>query len=231
MALSWAATTILALTLSCLLILTTWKWRSKGAKLPPGPLPLPFLGNLLQLRITTMLDSCLQLRETYGPVFTVYFGSLPVVVLCGHDAVKEALVGQADDFSGRGRMGSVPKNREEALSFANGERWKIVRRFTLTALWDSGMGKWRIEERILEEDGFLLKEFHKTKGVPIDPTFFLSCAVCNVICSLVFGSRFDYEDGQFQKLLQMIHRTMDSQNSPLAQVSIHLLCAHPPPTH
>ncbi|XP_060041944.1 cytochrome P450 2G1-like [Erinaceus europaeus] len=218
MTLSWATTIILALTLSCLFILTTWKWRNKGAKLPPGPLPLPFLGNLLQLRITAMLDSCLQLRETYGPVFTVYFGSLPVVVLCGHDAVKEALVGQADDFSGRGRMGSVPKNREEGLTFANGEQWKILRRFTLTALRDFGMGKRRIEERILEEAGFLLKEFHKTKGAPINPTFFLSCAVCNVISSIVFGSRFDYEDRQFRKLLQMIQWNLSAINSPLAQL-------------
>lgn len=51
-----------------------------------------------------------QLQKKYGSVFTVYFGPRPVVVLCGHEAVKEALVDQADDFSGRGEMPTLEKN-------------------------------------------------------------------------------------------------------------------------
>lgn len=43
-------------------------------------------------------------------MFTVYFGPRPVVILCGHEAVKEALVDQADDFSGRGEMPTLEKN-------------------------------------------------------------------------------------------------------------------------
>lgn len=53
---------------------------------------------------------CSQLREKYGPVFTVYMGPRPVVVLCGHDAVKEALVDRADEFSGRGELASIERN-------------------------------------------------------------------------------------------------------------------------
>lgn len=52
----------------------------------------------------------LQLKEKYGPVFTVYMGPRPVVILCGHEAVKEALVDRADDFSGRGEMASIERN-------------------------------------------------------------------------------------------------------------------------
>lgn len=51
-----------------------------------------------------------QLQKKYGSVFTVYFGPRPVVILCGHEAVKEALVDQADDFSGRGEMPTMEKN-------------------------------------------------------------------------------------------------------------------------
>lgn len=46
----------------------------------------------------------LQLSETYGPVMTLYMGRQRVVVLVGYDAVKEALVDQADDFTGRGPL-------------------------------------------------------------------------------------------------------------------------------
>lgn len=34
-----------------------------------------------------------QLSSTYGPIFTVWLGLKPVVVLCGYEAVKDALVG------------------------------------------------------------------------------------------------------------------------------------------
>ena len=48
-----------------------------------------------------------QLREKYGDVFTVYLGPRPVVMLCGIEAIREALVDQAEAFSGRGRVSAV----------------------------------------------------------------------------------------------------------------------------
>lgn len=48
-----------------------------------------------------------QFREKYGDVFTVYLGSRPVVVLCGTDAIREALVDQAEAFAGRGKIAVV----------------------------------------------------------------------------------------------------------------------------
>lgn len=42
------------------------------------------------------------------------------------------------------------------------------------------------------------------QGAFIDPTFFLSRTVSNVISSIVFGDRFDYEDKEFLSLLRMM---------------------------
>ncbi|XP_029769056.1 cytochrome P450 2G1-like [Terrapene carolina triunguis] len=219
MELGGAVTIFLALCLSCLLLLSVWKKMHPGGKLPPGPTPLPFLGNLLQLKPDETFKSFMALREKYGPVFTVHLGPRRVVVLCGHEAVKEALVDHAEEFSGRGELASIDRNfKGFGVALANGERWRQLRRFSLTALRNFGMGKRSIEERIQEEAQYLLEEFRKTRGLPFDPIFFLSRTVSNVISAVVFGSRFDYEDETFLSLLRMINESFVEMSSPWAQL-------------
>uniref|UniRef100_A0A8C8SLJ4 Uncharacterized protein n=1 Tax=Pelusios castaneus TaxID=367368 RepID=A0A8C8SLJ4_9SAUR len=206
MELGGAITMFLVICLSCLVLVSVWKKMHKGGKLPPGPTPLPFLGNLLQVKTDQPFKSFLELRDKYGPVFTVHLGPRRVVVLCGHEAVKEALVDQAEEFSGRGELASIDRNFNGfGVAMANGERWRQLRRFSLTTLRNFGMGKRSIEERIQEEARYLLEEFRKTRGLPFDPIFFLSRTVSNVISSVVFGSRFDYEDKTFLSLLIFLY--------------------------
>lgn len=44
-------------------------------------------------------------------------------------------------------------------------------------------------------------------GEPLNPTFVLSCSVFNIICSMIFGRHFDYDD---ESLLPIIHLMNDS---------------------
>lgn len=44
------------------------------------------------------------MRDQYGDVFTLHLGPRPVVILCGTEAIREALVDQGDAFSGRGEI-------------------------------------------------------------------------------------------------------------------------------
>ncbi|XP_033014430.1 cytochrome P450 2G1-like [Lacerta agilis] len=219
MELGGALSIFLGICVSCLLLISAWKRMHKEGKLPPGPTPLPFIGNLLQIKTSEPFKSFLALQQKYGPVFTVYLGPRRVVVLCGHEAVKEALVDQAEEFSGRGELASIDRNFNGfGVALANGERWRQLRRFSLTTLRNFGMGKRSIEERIQEEAQYLLEEFRKTKGLPFDPTFFLSRTVSNVISSVVFGSRFEYDDKVFLSLLRMINESFIEMSTPWAQL-------------
>ncbi|KAL1769286.1 cytochrome P450 family 2 subfamily B [Sigmodon hispidus] len=209
---------LLALLVGFLLLMVRGHPKARG-HLPPGPRPLPLLGNLLQMDRGGFLDSFRQLREKYGDVFTVHLGPRPVVMLYGTKAIREALVDQAEAFSGRGTIAVVrPVFQDYGMIFANGERWKTLRRFSLATMRDFGMGKRSVEERIQEEAQCLVEELRKSQGAPVDPTFLFQCITANIICSIVFGERFDYKDRQFLRLLDLFYRSFSLISSFSSQV-------------
>nr|AKO62668.1 cytochrome P450 2C49 [Sus scrofa] len=210
---------VLVLCLSCLLLLSLWKQNSGKGRLPPGPTPLSILGNILQLDVKDISKSLSNLSKVYGPVFTVYFGLKPAVVLHGYEAVKEALIDGGEEFSGRGHFPMAERvNKGHGIIFSSGKRWKETRRFSLMTLRNFGMGKRSIEERVQEEARCLVEELRKTNASPCDPTFLLGCAPCNVICSIIFHNRFDYTDPNFLTLLEKLNENFRILSSPWIQV-------------
>ncbi|KAM7171376.1 cytochrome P450 2H2-like isoform 4-T4 [Macrochelys suwanniensis] len=160
-----ATTVFLMICISSLLFLSAWRKMSGSRKLPPGPIAFPIIGNTLQLSMKNLPQHVEELSAKYGPIFTIYLGSERVVVLYGHEIVKEALIGLGDEFSGRG---SMP----------------------------------------------IFEKISKGKGRPFDPTLFLTHAVSNVTCSIIFGDRFDYEDKKFVSLISLIQENDKLQRSP-----------------
>ncbi|XP_069602826.1 cytochrome P450 2F3-like isoform X1 [Ranitomeya imitator] len=203
----WSSTFVL-LIIFCVsyIILSYMRIFKEKSTLPPGPMPIPFLGNLLQINTSDIVSTLMKLKDKYGPVYTLYLGPKPGVVICGYKALKEALIDQNDAFGDRGDY-PVFLNfiGDHDIGFTNGESWKNRRRFALLTLRNFGMGKKSIEERILEEVQFLIKEFENTKQSPVDLTIFLARAVSNVICSIIYGNRFDYEDKRLLAITASIY--------------------------
>ncbi|MBZ3881377.1 Cytochrome P450 2C42 [Sciurus carolinensis] len=75
-------------------------------------MPLPIIGNILQIDTKNISKSLTNLSKVYGPVFTLYLGMKPTVVLHGYEAVKEALIDHGEVFSGRGSF-PMEKVQEE----------------------------------------------------------------------------------------------------------------------
>ncbi|XP_075463049.1 cytochrome P450 2G1-like isoform X2 [Ascaphus truei] len=212
-------TIVLAVVISCMLIYSTWSTMYRKCNFPPGPTPLPVIGNLLQIKRGRMVKSLMDLSEKYGSVYTLYFGSRPVIILCGYQAVKEALIDQGDEFSGRGRLPTLDRIIQGyGVILSSGERWKQLRRFTLMTLRNFGMGKRSIEERIQEEAQCLVEELKTYKQSPVNPTNIFVQTVSNVICSVVFGNRYEYDDVKFLKLLNMFNETFILMSSTWGQL-------------
>ncbi|XP_041637318.1 cytochrome P450 2J2-like isoform X2 [Cheilinus undulatus] len=168
---------------------------------PPGPWPLPFLGNIF-----TGVDyrSLEKLSEKYGPVFSVRRGSEKLVFISGYTAIKEALVNQLDSFTDRPIIplfDVVFKGLGIALS--SGYLWKKQRKFANTHLRYFGEGQKSLEHYILVENNFLCDAFRDEQGKPFNPHFIITNAVSNIISSVVFGHRFEYSDPTFRRVLEL----------------------------
>ncbi|XP_053119195.1 cytochrome P450 2C19-like isoform X1 [Hemicordylus capensis] len=210
---------LLVLCLSCLFFLAVRRKRAKHQNLPPGPTPLPLIGNLLQLKTNNIMESLQKMCEKYGPVFTVYFGPERMVVLHSFETVKKVLVEHGDEFTNRGTLPVIDKiNKGFGVLMSNGERWVQLRRFSLTTLRDFGMGKKSIEERIQEEVKHLVKELQAKKGQPFNPVFLFSSATCNVISHILLGERFDYQDQQIVQILHWITASVRFESSTAGQL-------------
>ncbi|XP_041942129.1 cytochrome P450 2K1-like [Alosa sapidissima] len=190
----------------------------KGTE-PPGPTPLPIIGNLLQLDLQKPYDTLCKLSKTYGSVFTVRFGPTKTVVLSGYKTVKEALVNHAEEFGDRG-VSPIFKaiNGGHGIIFSNGEQWKEMRRFALTNLRDYGMGKKSSEEKIIEETRYLSEVFENFKGKAFDTTQPVNYAVSNIISAIVYGSRFDYNDHRFKAMVNRANENIRLGGSPAVQL-------------
>ncbi|XP_052016270.1 cytochrome P450 2D9-like isoform X2 [Apodemus sylvaticus] len=130
------------------------RWTSRY---PPGPVPWPVLGNLLQVDLDNLPYSLYKLQNRYGDVFSLQMAWKPVVVINGLKAMQEVLVTHGEDTADRPPM------------------------------------------PVFEYMGMK----PRSQGQSFNPNTILDKAVCNVIASLIFARRFEYEDPYLIRMLKV----------------------------
>ncbi|XP_026221102.1 cytochrome P450 2D15-like [Anabas testudineus] len=199
-----------ALFLAALLYL--FFFRTHRAKnFPPGPRPVPILGNLLQLNLENPITDLKRLTKQYGNVYSLFIGPRPMVIINGLQALREALVTKAADFSGRSQelmINHVVQVKAPGVILADYNHiWREQRRFGLMTLRNFGLGKHSMEQRILVEVHHLIKHLEQSAGKTLNPQLLFHSAASNVVCQVLFAKHFDYDDEFMKSLVVAFHDT------------------------
>ncbi|XP_056304898.1 cytochrome P450 2B19-like [Danio aesculapii] len=191
---------------------------SYKGRFPPGPTPLPFVGTIPHFLKNPM--GFIRSLSQYGEMTTVHLGRKPAVMLNTLQVIKEAIVQNGTSSSGRPSIPILTWITEGfGIVLATfGHSWRQQRRFALHTLRNFGLGKKSVEERVTEESSYLVPEMLKLEGKPFDPQHAIQNAVSNIICSIVFGDRFEYDNKRFEYLLEIIKENINQSGSLVGQV-------------
>ncbi|KAI6197766.1 hypothetical protein M3Y94_01263700 [Aphelenchoides besseyi] len=153
-----------------------WKRRSY----PPGPTPLPIVGNTHQFK-KRPYDCWLDWRKQFGSVYTFWHTEIPVVVFADYETIYETLVKDAETYSGRqsfGKQSDILHGGRFGVVDTDGELWRSQRRFILSTFRDFGMGKNLMQTKIHQQIEELISdcsEEQKQKGVVDLPAHIERC--------------------------------------------------------
>ncbi|OCT77340.1 uncharacterized protein LOC379464 isoform X2 [Xenopus laevis] len=190
--------------LTLLFLSSLWRQQKRSHVLPPGPTPIPLLGTPSYLTRDGIIRYYPEFHKKYGTMFTLWQMTDPVVVLCGYDTVKDALINHAEQFSDRPVYPVVEKYTKGFTFMTANDHWREFRRYILTTLRNIGMGKQTLEEKCLKEAEQLVEAMAEKGGKPFNPSHLLGCAVSNIIGAVLFGQQLDYRD---KKLLDLMTNT------------------------
>uniref|UniRef100_A0A674IRY0 Cytochrome P450 2D15 n=1 Tax=Terrapene triunguis TaxID=2587831 RepID=A0A674IRY0_9SAUR len=167
--------------------------------------------------LSTLQSKPLCSLEKFGKIISLQIGWKNVVLLNGLEAVKEALVQRSEDFADRPPFSLFDHMGIMMARYGHG--WKELRRFTLSTLRNFGLGKKSLDQRVTEEAGCLCSAFSH----PFNPRFLINSAVGNVMCSLTFGNRFEYNDEKFQRMLHLIEEAFNIGAGIMSQVILDMM--------
>ncbi|KAI1710512.1 cytochrome p450 domain-containing protein [Ditylenchus destructor] len=170
----------------------------KRRKLPPGPTPLPLIGNMLSFLRNPPGDTLhLRWQKEYGPIYTMWLGETPVVCISEYSKIIETFLKDGDTYAGRFNFVEFDKiiNMRSAggVIFTEGDLWRDQRRFALRVLRDFGLGKNLMQERILTELETFCAKIDKDieDGVQEhNVASHLDIRIGSIINMLMFGYRF-----------------------------------------
>ncbi|TDL21759.1 cytochrome P450 [Rickenella mellea] len=131
---------------ACLVLVLLWlRRRSLTHKLPPGPKPLPILGNALQMPTQRGWLTYAEWAKNHGDIVYVHIFGQPLVLLNTLEMANDLLVKRSLIYSDRARMvmaGELAGYAEEMVFSNYGDRLRDMRKLFHRELNSPGLDKY-----------------------------------------------------------------------------------------
>ncbi|MED6207196.1 hypothetical protein PIB30_033589 [Stylosanthes scabra] len=176
------------------------KQNSRRRTTPPGPTPLPIIGNLHQLDSSNLHVQLWNLSKTYGSIFSLQIGFKPAIVISSPELAKEVL--KDHDLEVSSRPPSLGPNR---LSY-NGldlifspysHYWREIRKICVLRLFSSKRvsGFYHIRKSEVERMLSKISE-HVSSSQATNVSEMLMSVSNSIVCRTAFGRRYDEEGAE-----------------------------------
>ena len=157
-------------TAASIVLVFTWFWaKSRPRKLPPGPLCLPLLDNLLDLGFDAEFAEKLKKEhKKHGPIISASLVGHGIwdVWVEGYDLIKEML--HDSRFTNRSVFGPmVDMKANQGLAWTPGNVAKSKRKVIVQIMRSIGVGKTVFSAGVEEETEYLLQHLDTSVGKPL----------------------------------------------------------------
>ena len=193
----------------------------RDPKLPPGPTPLPIIGNIHQLGKLPH-RSFYELSKKYGPVMYLRLGFLPCVVVSSSEMAREFLKTHDLVFANRPSTAAgkhIAYNNKNMVLASYGPYWRHMRKVCVMELLSAkrveSFRSLRAEEVSLAMKSMWERSEHGTVAVNVSKS--LLDITSAIIWRMLTGTRFDVDDvtgkgGELKVMMREIISTLSAVN-------------------
>uniref|UniRef100_A0A7E4UQX7 Unspecific monooxygenase n=1 Tax=Panagrellus redivivus TaxID=6233 RepID=A0A7E4UQX7_PANRE len=214
----------LLLTIFVVICFHNFYWKRRG--LPPGPTPLPLLGNAFSFFSVPHPDFYINWTKKYGDIYTIWVGTWSQVCVNDLEGIQEHFLRDGDTFAGRylgKEMLEIIKNGQTGILFTEDSLWREHRRFALTVLRDFGVGKNLMEMKILHEITLMFEEMDadvEAGGQLVVMSDHIDVTVGSIVNALLLGHKYRNKDRreQFFKIKRMMNDMFKQMSNPFMVV-------------
>ncbi|KAJ9563656.1 hypothetical protein OSB04_008816 [Centaurea solstitialis] len=197
------------------------RWKSGNVvRLPPGPYPLPIIGNIFELGKNPHV-SLTSLSKTYGGLMTLKLGSSITVVVSSPEFAKEILLKHDLPFSSRwvpdtGRAGN--HHLFSMFWLPVGDQWRRLRKLSkehLFSVQQLDAGQLLRRKKIQELVDYVHECFTSRKPINIGRVAFTTSF--NVLSNFIFSTdmaRYDYDSLETQEFKDAVSSLADVLGKP-----------------
>ncbi|CAK8542258.1 unnamed protein product [Lathyrus sativus] len=217
-------TLLLLITFMCatilIFILRKLNQTQSSTKLPPGPHPLPIIGNILELGKNPH-KSLTKLSKIYGPIMTLKLGTITTIVISSPQVAKQVLQENSQIFSNRTIPHAGYALDHDKLSLAwlpTLDLWRKLRKICATKIFSTKMldsTKLLRQQKLQELLNYVNEKSKKGEAFDIGEAVFTTVlnSISNTLFSMDLAHAIQGEESQgFKKIIWGIMEEVGKPN-------------------